>query len=41
MYAELLTEGAYDSATEYAQLLAFAEAEFEEEAADEERGDYE
>ena len=36
MYRELLSEGAYDSATEYAQLLAFAKAEFEEEVAKEE-----
>ena len=35
MYRELLSEGAYDSATEYAQLLAFAKAEFEEEVAKE------
>ena len=36
MYRELLSEGAYDSAAEYTQLLAFAKAEFEEEAAKEE-----
>ncbi len=36
MYRELLTEGTYDNATEYAQLLAFAKAEFEEEIAKEE-----
>lgn len=36
MYRELLSEGAYDSGTEYAQLLAFAKAEFEEEVAKEE-----
>ena len=36
MYRELLSEGAYDNATEYAQLLAFAKAEFEEESAKEE-----
>ena len=36
MYRELLSEGAYDSAAEYAQLLAFAKAEFEEEVAKEE-----
>ena len=36
MYRELLSEGSYDSATEYAQILAFAKAEFEEEVAKEE-----
>lgn len=36
MYRELLSEGSYNSATEYAQLLAFAKVEFEEEAAKEE-----
>ena len=36
MYRELLSEGRYDSATEYAQLLALAKAEFEEEVAKEE-----
>ena len=36
MYRELLSEGAYDNATEYAQLLAFAKAEYEEEVAKEE-----
>lgn len=36
MYRELLSEGTYDSAAEYAQLLAFAKAEFEEEVAKEE-----
>ena len=36
MYRELLSEGAYDNATEYAQLLAFAKVEFEEESAKEE-----
>lgn len=36
MYRELLSEGSYDNATEYAQLLAFAKAEFEEEVAKEE-----
>lgn len=36
MYTELLADGAYDSAAEYEQLLAFAEAEFEEELAEEE-----
>ena len=36
MYKELLAEGVYDNATEYAQLLAFAKAEFEEETAKEE-----
>ncbi len=33
MYRELLTDGAYNNAAEYAQLLAFAKAEFEEETA--------
>jgi len=36
MYRELLSEGAYDSATEYAQLLTFAMDELEEEIAKEE-----
>ena len=36
MYRELLSEGRYDNATEYAQLLAFAKAEFEEEVMKEE-----
>ena len=36
MYRELLAYGNYDNATEYAQLLAFAKAEFEEEVAKEE-----
>ena len=36
MYRELLSDEAYDSAAEYAQLLAFAKAEFEEEATKEE-----
>lgn len=36
MYRELLSEGSYDSAAEYAQLLSFAKAEFEEEVANEE-----
>ena len=36
MYRELLANGTYDDATEYAQLLAFAKAEFEEEVAKEE-----
>lgn len=36
MYREILTEGAYDNATEYAQLLTFAKAEFEEGVAKEE-----
>ena len=36
MYRELLSEGAYDNAVEYAQLLAFAKTEFEEEVAKEE-----
>ena len=36
MYRELLSEGTYDNATEYAQLLAFAKTEFEEEIAKEE-----
>ena len=36
MYRELLAEGSYDNAAEYAQLLAFAKAEFEEEVAKEE-----
>ena len=35
MYRELLSDGAYDSATEYAQLLAFAKEEYDEEAAEE------
>ena len=33
MYRELLANGSYSNATEYAQLLAFAKAEFEEEVA--------
>lgn len=36
MYRELLSEGSYNNATEYAQLLDFAKAEFEEEIAKEE-----
>ena len=36
MYRELLSEGSYDNAAEYAQLLAFAKAEFEEEVMKEE-----
>ena len=32
MYRELLADESYSNATEYAQLLAFAKAEFEEEA---------
>ena len=36
MYRELLSEGTYNSAIEYSQLLAFAKAEFEEEVAKEE-----
>jgi hypothetical protein len=36
MYRELLSEGNYNNATEYAQLLALAKAEFEEEVAKEE-----
>ena len=36
MYRELLSAGAYDNAIEYAQLLAFAQAEHEEEVAKEE-----
>lgn len=36
MYRELLSEGRYDNAAEYAQILAFAKAEFEEEVAKEE-----
>lgn len=36
MYRELLSEGTYNNATEYAQLLAFAKDEFEEEIAKEE-----
>ena len=36
MYRELLSAGCYDSANEYAQLLTFAKAEFEEEVAEEE-----
>ena len=36
MYRELLANGTYDNAAEYAQLLAFAKAEFEEEIAKEE-----
>ena len=43
MYRELLSAGAYDSATEYAQLLTFAQDELEEEIAKEEyeREEYE
>ena len=36
MYRELLSEGSYNNATEYAQFLAFAKAEFEEEVTKEE-----
>lgn len=36
MYRELLEEGAYDNAYEYAQLLEFAREEYEEEIAKEE-----
>ena len=36
MYRELLSAGMYDSASEYAQLNAFAKAEYEEEVAREE-----
>ncbi len=36
MYRELLSDNAYNNATEYAQLLALAKAEFEEEIAKEE-----
>ncbi len=36
MYRELLVNETYDNATEYAQLLAFAKAEFEEEVVKEE-----
>ena len=36
MYRELLSEGSYNNATEYAQLLALAKTEFEEEVAKEE-----
>ena len=36
MYRELLANGTYDNATEYAQLLTFARTEFEEEVAKEE-----
>ena len=36
MYRELLSAGAYDNATEYALLLAFARDELEEEIAKEE-----
>lgn len=36
MYRELLSDGKYDNAIEYAQLLALAEAEHEEEIAKEE-----
>ena len=35
MYRELLEGGAYDSASEYDQLLAFARDEFDEEVAEE------
>ena len=35
MYREFLEGGAYDSASEYDQLLAFARDEFEEEVAEE------
>lgn len=43
MYRELLAAGEYDNATEYAQLLAFAQEELEEEIAREEyeREEYE
>ena len=43
MYRELLADGAYDNPTEYAQLLAFAQDELEEEIAKEEyeREEYE
>ena len=36
MYRELLSEESYNNATEYAQLLALAKAEFEEDVAKEE-----
>lgn len=36
MYRELLSEGSYNNASEYAQILTFARAEFEEEVAKEE-----
>lgn len=36
MYRELLSEESYNNATEYAQLLVLAKAEFEEEVAKEE-----
>lgn len=36
MYRELLSERAYNNTIEYAQLLAFAKAEYEEEVAEEE-----
>ena len=35
MYRELLEEGDYDNAYEYAQLLTFAREEYEEELAEE------
>ncbi len=42
MYRELLSEGAYDNATEYALLLTFAREEYEEELAEEQaREEYE
>ena len=43
MYRELLSAGEYDNPTEYAQLLAFAQDELEEEIAKEEyeREEYE
>lgn len=36
MYRELLADETYNNAAEYAQLLAFAKVEFEEEIAKEE-----
>ncbi|SEF89404.1 hypothetical protein [Lachnospira multipara] len=42
MYQEMLSDGLYDSAEEYAILRTLAEAEFEEECAQEEaRKEYE
>jgi hypothetical protein len=43
MYRELLADGNYNNATEYAQLLSFAQDELEEEIAKEEyeREEYE
>ena len=35
MYRELLSDGAYNNAIEYAQLLALAKTEYEEEVAKE------